>query len=73
MFDFIFTEQSAMIFITAVIFTLVGYVWGVRAVVTKAVTHTVDSLISEGYLKTRGSGETLEIVKWRDWDNDKTN
>ena len=36
---------------------------------TEAITESViDALIEQGYLKTRGSGKSLEILKH--WEND---
>lgn len=61
------------IFITAVIFTIVGYSMGknsTRALVELAISTTIDSLIREGYLKTRGVGKDMEILKV---GHDKTN
>lgn len=54
------------IFITAVLFTLVGYSMGkksTRALVELAIATTIDNLIREGYLKTRGVGKNMEILK----------
>lgn len=61
------------IFITAVIFTIVGYGMGknsTRALVELAISTTIDSLIREGYLKTRGVGKDMEILKI---NHDQTN
>lgn len=63
--------DTAIIFITAVIFTLVGYMWGMKHNIAMTVGSTIDSLIADGYLKTRGLGKDMEILKWREW-NDKT-
>lgn len=58
------------IFITAVVFTFVGYGMGkanaTLEIVNIAIATTIDSLIKEGYLKTRGSGKDIEIVKLTD-------
>ena len=59
------------LFITAVVFTLVGAYWGRRNEVSKTVTSIIDSLIDGGYLKTRGLGKDMEIIKWREWENGK--
>lgn len=56
----------------AVVFTIFGYNVGIRKnvknVVEIAISTTIDNLIQEGYLKTRGTGDELEILKI----NDKT-
>ena len=73
MIEQLLNEQTLMIFVTAVIFTAVGYVWGMRAQIKNIVAATIDSLIDDGYLKTRGIGKDMEILKWREWENDKAN
>ena len=65
-------SQSLMIFVVAVIFTAVGWAWGKRNTVEIVVASTIDSLISDGYLKTQGEGKDMVILKWQDWNNDKT-
>jgi len=57
----------------AVVFTVVGYFWGSQTRTKDIVSVTIDSLINEGYLKTRGTGKDMVILKWREWKNDKTN
>lgn len=54
------------LFATAVIFTVVGYSMGrqsVKSLVELAIGATIDNLIREGYLKTRGDGKNMEILK----------
>ena len=63
-------EQNLMFFIISVIFTGVGYIWGLRTQIKNVVAVTIESLIDDGYLKTRGSGKNMEILKWREWGND---
>ena len=69
--EFLFTEQTLMIFVTALIFTAVGWSWGKRKDIEKVVATTIDSLIADGYLKTKGTGKDMQIIKWQDW-NDQT-
>lgn len=57
----------------AVVFTVVGYFWGSQTRTKDIVSVIIDSLINEGYLKTRGTGKDMVILKWREWKNDKTN
>jgi len=55
---------------TAIVFTWVGmYMSRWKAVAGTEVV--IDSLIEQGFLKTKGSGENMEIIKWRDWCDDQ--
>lgn len=58
---------------TAVIFTFVGKFLTLRSTVDTIVGTTIDSLVRDGYLKTRGSGADMEIIKWRDWCDEQAN
>jgi hypothetical protein len=64
-------EMYIWLFGTAVIFTVVGMYMGSRTKTENIIASTIDSLILEGYLKTRGVGKDMEILKWREWDNGK--
>ena len=57
------------LFITAVIFTLVGFFWGASVKTDKAAAYVIDTLIKEGYLRTRGTGPNAKILKY--WEEDK--
>ena len=59
------------LFGTAVVFTLVGYFMGRRDEQKAIVEAIIDQLINDGYLKTNGYGENLEIIKHSEWCNDK--
>jgi hypothetical protein len=59
------------LFGTAVVFTLVGYFMGKRNEQKALVEAIIDQLINDGYLKTNGYGENLEIIKHSEWCNDK--
>lgn len=50
--------------VTAGIFTALGYVWGVKWAMKRAIKIAVDSLIEEGFIKTKvhPDGE-VEILK----------
>ena len=56
---------------TAVIFTGVGYYWGIKDKVRTISEAVIDSLIAEQYLKTRGVGRDMEILKWTEWNDDQ--
>jgi anthranilate phosphoribosyltransferase len=73
MIEQLLNEQTLMFFVIAVVFTAVGYVWGLRTQLKSTVASTIDNLINEGYLKTRGTGKDMVVLKWREWENDKTN
>jgi alpha-D-ribose 1-methylphosphonate 5-triphosphate synthase subunit PhnG len=45
-----------------------GYVLG-RRKVYKISESIVDSLIQQGFLKTRKNGDEEEIIPWKDWNN----
>ena len=70
--EILFNSQTVMLFIVAVVFTAVGWFWSKRNHVEMVVASTIDSLIADGYLKTRGTGKDMEILKWQEW-NDKAN
>ncbi len=57
------------LFFTAVIFTTVGFFWGASVKTEKAAAYVIDTLIKEGYLRTRGSGKDTKILKY--WEEDK--
>jgi hypothetical protein len=62
-------EAYIFIFITAVVFTLIGYNWGSKRAAMTSVAATIDSLIDDGYLQTRGVGRDMEILKWNETDD----
>jgi hypothetical protein len=49
---------------TAIVFTLFGrYTATLRNNVKTVVESTIDSLIEQGYIKTKGKGDNIEILK----------
>ena len=53
----------------AIAFAALGYRFSksrMRMGVDIVVEETIDQLIKKGYLRTRGYGEDLEIVKWNE-------
>lgn len=52
-----------MYWVTAIVFTGLGWFWGVQFSKIRMIEITIDSLIQQGYLKTRGVGKDKEIVK----------
>ena len=63
----IFTAQHLVLLIAAVVFTGYGYWAGKQRHVEEIVESTIDSLINDGYLKTQGTGNNQDIIKWQDW------
>jgi hypothetical protein len=55
------------LFGTAVVFTLVGRYLFFRDHVHTVTAAVIDSLIKDGYLKTRGVGRNQEILKHTEW------
>jgi hypothetical protein len=60
--DFI-TAQHGVLLLTAVVFTYFGKYTAKRDLTTDIIESTIDSLINDGYIKTKGEGETLELLK----------
>lgn len=52
---------------TAVLFTMLGRYMSFRDHVHAITAATIDSLIEDGYLKTRGVGRDMEILKHTEW------
>lgn len=67
MIDILFTEMFWWLFGTAVVFTAFGRYMALKSHVVDAVTATIDSLIEDGYLKTRGTGANMVILKHTEW------
>lgn len=67
--ELFYDPVSWWLFGTAVVFTFVGKFLTVKSTVDQIVGATIDSLIEEGYLKTRGTGANMEILKHTEWCN----
>ena len=67
MLDIFYNEMFWWLFATAVIFTGVGRFMAFRDKLESVVAATIDSLIEDGYLKTRGVGRDMEILKHTEW------
>ena len=72
MIQFLYSDMAVWLFITAVLFTLVGWFFGTKNQMQKIIELTIDSLIKDGYLKTKGTGKDMKVLKWREWNHDKT-
>jgi len=55
---------------TAVVFTALGWYWGVSSNVKNISEAVIDNLIEQKYLKTRGHGDNMEILKYTEWQDD---
>ena len=53
--------------VTAVIFTGYGWLMGIKSNVKNISEAVIDSLIEQKYLKTRGFGKDMEILKYTEW------
>lgn len=53
---------------TAVMFTYVGRVMSFRNHLEDVISATIESLIEEGYIRTKGEGEKLELLKHWEYD-----
>lgn len=65
-------EMYFWLFGTAVVFTGLGYYFRKTAekqMIATIVEGTIDSLIKDGYLKTRGHGSEMTILKVNDTAN----
>ena len=67
MLDMFYNEMLWWLFGTAVLFTFVGRWMSFRDIVGQVTEATIDSLINDGYLKTRGVGRNMEILKHTEW------
>jgi len=59
----LYNEMTYWLLGTAVIFTFVGRFTAYRDALQDVVAATIDSLIEDGYIKTEGEGEDMEILK----------
>ena len=53
-----------MYWVTAIVFTVVGFTWGLEFNKQHIISITIDSLIEQGYIKTRGFGRNKEMLKY---------
>ena len=67
--DFIFNEMSWLL-LAYVAGTGVGWWWGIKSNAAKLAEMVIDGLIEDGYLKTRGRGDDMEILKHTEWQDD---
>jgi hypothetical protein len=66
-----FTADIAWLLLAYVLGTAFGWYQGLRVSLSKTSEAVIDSLIEQGYLKTRGYGESMEILKHEEWCDDQ--
>jgi hypothetical protein len=66
-FNIVNDPMTLWLFVTAVVFTLVGRYLFFRDHIHTVTAAVIDSLIKDGYLKTRGVGRNQEILKHTEW------
>ena len=59
----LYNEMTYWLLGTAVIFTFVGRYMTYKEIIGDVVESTLDSLIEQGYIKTKGEGDSLELLK----------
>lgn len=66
-FEMFYDPTTWWLFGTAIVFTFVGRYIGFRNNISVITESTINHLIEEGYLKTRGVGRDMEILKHTEW------
>ena len=66
----IYDEMTYWLLGTAVIFTFVGRFTAYRDYLQDIVAATIESLIDDGYIKTKGEGKDMEILKHWEHNNE---
>ena len=70
MLDIFVNETVLWMFITAVVFTFVGKQLTMRSTIEEVSSLVLDKLIEDGYIKTKGKGKDMEILKHWEHNND---
>lgn len=58
-----YNEMTYWLLGTAIVFTYVGRWMAYKDHLMDIVESTIDKLIEDGYIKTKGEGEKLELLK----------
>ena len=66
----LFTSELVWLFFAYAVGTGFGWYMGTKNTVTNATEAVIDTLIEQQYLKTRGYGEDMEILKHTEWQDD---
>jgi hypothetical protein len=65
-----FNADLAWLFFAYTVGTGFGWYMGYKSHVKSVSEAVIDSLIENKYLKTRGYGDNMEILKHTEWSND---
>ena len=65
-----FTADLGWLLFAYTVGTGFGYFWGLKSQVKDVTEAVIDSLIEQKYLKTRGYGDNMEILKHTEWQDD---
>ena len=68
-----FTADLAWLFFAYAVGTAFGWYMGFKGHVKNVSEAIIDSLIEQKYLKTRGYGENMEILKHTEWCEKENN
>jgi hypothetical protein len=66
-----FNEYVLWLLLTYTLGTFIGWYFSLKSKSMIEVEAVIDSLIDQGFLKTKGAGENLEILKWQEWCDDQ--
>ena len=66
-----FNEATLWLAFTYAVGSAVGWYMAKKSQTVELAENIIDSLIKDGYLKTRGSGRNLEVLKPEEWVNDQ--
>ena len=64
----LYNEMTYLLLGTAVVFTYVGRLMTFRSHLEDVIAATIESLIEDGYIRTKGEGEKLELLKHWEYD-----
>jgi hypothetical protein len=60
--------MTAWLLISYVVGTAFGFYMGKRYLIHEALDILIDQLIEDGYIKTKGSGKNIELLKY--WEKE---
>ena len=66
-----FTADLGWLFFAYAVGTAFGWYMGFKGQVKNVSEAVIDSLIEQKYLKTKGYGDNMEILKHTEWCDDK--
>ena len=66
-----FSENVGWLLFAYVVGSAIGWYLGKKSNAMILAEDVIDSLIEQGFLKTRGHGENMQILKHTEWCDDK--